>query len=111
LYQRYAIVSEADLTEGLKKLAVLDQSWRGTSELSHSSATISRISSQKPRSIRENMAEGARFESPEASETIGPDLTFSSRSQSLTEEFAGRGNRSILIEHDRSATEKWIQLY
>jgi hypothetical protein len=32
------------------------------------------------------MAEGLRFENPEASETIGPDLTSSFRSQSLTEE-------------------------
>ena len=62
VYRRYAIVSEADLTEGLKKLAVLDQSLRGTGELSHSLATISRILSQKPPITRENMAEGARFE-------------------------------------------------
>ena len=32
------------------------------------------------------MVEGARFETPEAPETIGPDLTSSLRSQSLTEE-------------------------
>jgi len=32
------------------------------------------------------LAEGARFENPEAPETIGPDLTSSLRSQSLTEE-------------------------
>lgn len=32
------------------------------------------------------MAEGARFENPEASETIGPDLVSSVDSQSLTEE-------------------------
>ena len=32
------------------------------------------------------MTEGARFENPEACETIGPDLTSSFRSQSLTEE-------------------------
>jgi hypothetical protein len=32
------------------------------------------------------MAEGARFENPEALETIGPDLISSFRSQSLTEE-------------------------
>ncbi len=51
-----------DLTEGLKKLAVLEQSLHGTVELSHSSATISGISSQKSRITRENMAEGARFE-------------------------------------------------
>ena len=62
VYRRYAIVCEADLTEGLKKLAVLEHSLRGPVELSHSSATISGISSQKPRIMRENMAEGARFE-------------------------------------------------
>ncbi len=32
------------------------------------------------------MANGARFENPEALETIGPDLTSSFCSQSLTEE-------------------------
>ena len=32
------------------------------------------------------VAEGARFENPDAIDTIGPDLTSSSRSQSLTEE-------------------------
>ena len=32
------------------------------------------------------LAEGARFKNPEASETIGPDLTSSVRSQSLREE-------------------------
>ena len=32
------------------------------------------------------MTEGARFENPEAGKTIGPDLTSSFRSQSLTEE-------------------------
>ena len=35
---------------------------------------------------QENMAEGARFENPEASETINLDLFLSFRSQSLTEE-------------------------
>ena len=59
VYRRYAIVCEADLTEGLKKLAV---SGHGTGELSHSSATISGISSQKLRITGESMAEGARFE-------------------------------------------------
>jgi hypothetical protein len=32
------------------------------------------------------MAEGARFENPEALETIDPDLTVSFQSQSLTED-------------------------
>ena len=56
VYRRYAIVCEADLTEGLKKLAALEQSLPGPVELSHSSATISGMSSQKPRITRENMA-------------------------------------------------------
>ena len=37
VYQRYAIVCEADLTEGLKKLAVQEESLRGKLKLSHSS--------------------------------------------------------------------------
>jgi hypothetical protein len=37
VYQRYAIVCEADLTEGLKKLAVREESLRGKLKLSHSS--------------------------------------------------------------------------
>ena len=53
VYRRYAIVCEADLTKGLKKLVVSTQ---GTKELSYSSATISGISSQKPRITPENMA-------------------------------------------------------
>ena len=36
----------------------------------------------------EKMAEGTRFENPEAPETIGPDLTSSFQSQSLPEEVA-----------------------
>jgi hypothetical protein len=56
VYRRYAIVCEADLTEGLKKLAALEQSLPGPVELSHSSATISGMSSQQPRITRENMA-------------------------------------------------------
>ena len=39
-----------------------------------------------PRFAYQEMAEGARFENPDASETIGPDLVPSVRSQSLTEE-------------------------
>ena len=45
---------------------------------------------RQPRSLSsfayQKMVEGARFETPEAPETIGPDLTSSLRSQSLTEE-------------------------
>ena len=59
VYRRYAIVCEADLTEGLKKLAA---SAPGTKELSYNSAAISGISSQKPHFSGKNMAEGARFE-------------------------------------------------
>ena len=59
VYRRYAIVCEADLSEGLRKLAVLEQSLRGKLELSHISATVpAKIS----RFTRQNMAEGARFE-------------------------------------------------
>jgi hypothetical protein len=39
-----------------------------------------------PRFAYQKMAEGARFENPEASETIGPNLTSSLQSQSLKEE-------------------------
>lgn len=41
---------------------------------------------RQPSFAYQEMAEGARFENPEASETIGPDLTSSFCSQSLTEE-------------------------
>ncbi|MEP6891744.1 MAG: hypothetical protein ABI955_13710 [Nitrospirota bacterium] len=34
----------------------------------------------------QEMAEGTRFQNPDAAETIGPDLAVSFRSQSLTEE-------------------------
>jgi len=74
VYRRYAIVCEADLTEGLKKLAVF---MPRKVELSYSSATFSGNSSQKPHIIGENMAEGARFENATAPETIGrvPEYT------------------------------------
>jgi hypothetical protein len=45
------------------------------------------------------MAEEARFENPEALETIGAGLTSSFRSQSLTEE---SGVRDEPIKHDRT---------
>ena len=46
VYRRYAIVNEADLAEGLKKLAIMQEYQRGTigqfpDQLSHSSATVS----------------------------------------------------------------------
>jgi hypothetical protein len=66
VYRRYAIVSEADLSKGLKKLAKLEETLReklqpcGTpTEFSHSLATIPET---KVQITRENMAEGARFE-------------------------------------------------
>jgi len=66
VYRRYAIVCEADLTEGLKKLVALQDSLRGklkiggpVLELSHRTATVS---AQNHRITPGNMAEGARFE-------------------------------------------------
>jgi integrase len=60
VYRRYAIVCEADLTEGLKKLAALEENRQATpTDFSHSLATIP---TPKPQIWRENMAEGARFE-------------------------------------------------
>ena len=57
---------EADLTEGLMKLAVLEESLRGklkicgsVTELSHTLATVP---TQNHRITQKNMAEGARFE-------------------------------------------------
>jgi hypothetical protein len=46
-----------------------------------------------------SLAEGARFENPEASETIGLDLISSFGSQSLTEE-SEAGEE--LVKHDRT---------
>lgn len=66
VYRRYAIVSESDLTEGLRKLAALQELaqeklpvMRSDPEFSHTSATIH---GEKPKIAEENMAEGARFE-------------------------------------------------
>jgi hypothetical protein len=66
VYHRYAIVCEADLSEGLKKLAKLEETLRekmqpcGTvTDFSHSLATIPKTNVHI---TRENMAEGARFE-------------------------------------------------
>ena len=48
------------------------------------------------------MAEGARFENPEALETIGPDLVLSDRSQSRTEEAeAGAGEEPVKPDRTR----------
>jgi len=41
------------------------------------------------RERRVDLAEGARFEIPEVSETIGPDLTVSALSQSFTKAKGG----------------------
>ena len=84
VYRRYAIVSEADLTEGLKKLARLQETLRekmqpcGTpTEFSHSLATISGRNMQfSP----ENLAEGARFELADRL----PHLRFSRPARSAT---------------------------
>jgi hypothetical protein len=64
--RRYAIVCEADLSDGLNKLARLQASLTeklapmgAQSEFSDSLATIP---AQKPKITGENMAEGARFE-------------------------------------------------
>ena len=88
VYRRYAIVCEADLTEGLKKLATQEKLLRdkmqpcGTvTDFSHSLATVPARNMQN---TRENMAEGARFETTDVPETIGPDLTASVLSQSFT---------------------------
>ena len=66
VYRRYAIVCEADLTEGLRKLASLEETLRGKlppwgtqTDFSHSLATVPAL---KPQITRENVAEGARFE-------------------------------------------------
>lgn len=66
VYRRYAIVSEADLSEGLKKLAKLQESLGARrqllgseTELSHSLATVQDGNVQI---TREKLAEGARFE-------------------------------------------------
>ena len=66
IYRRYAIVSEADLTDGLKKLALLEMSVKeklhpcgAPTDFSHGSATISE---EKPQIPGNNLAEGARFE-------------------------------------------------
>ena len=66
MYRRYAIVSESDLTEGLKKLAALQELTQeklpmvsSKPEFSHTLATIA---VEKPQITKENMAEGARFE-------------------------------------------------
>jgi integrase len=53
VYRRYAIVCEADLMEGVKKLAKLQP------DFSHSSATIQ---AQNAKFAGNNLAEGARFE-------------------------------------------------
>jgi hypothetical protein len=52
-----------------------------------------------PRFTYRKMTEGARFENPEALETIGPDLTSSHRSQSLTEESEVEEEA---LKHDRT---------
>jgi len=84
VYRRYAIVSEADLSEGLRKLARLEQTLQeklqpcGTlAEFSHSLATIPET---KVQITQENMAEGARFELADEL----PHLRFSRPARSAT---------------------------
>jgi len=48
-------------------------------------SVIVRWPRNSPHFTSREMAEGARFENPEASETIVPDLVSSSQSQSLAE--------------------------
>jgi hypothetical protein len=66
VYRRYAIVCEADLTEGLKKLDVQEallrekmQPCRTATGFSHSLATVPAKNMQI---TQERLAEGARFE-------------------------------------------------
>ena len=49
-----------------------------------------------------SLAEGARFENPEASGTIGHDLTVSFRSQSCTEELEASEADQEPIKYDRT---------
>jgi integrase len=60
VYRRYAIVCEAELIEGLKKLAVLEESLGG--EIRVVEPQLSHNFEGKPSDFTENMAEGARFE-------------------------------------------------
>jgi hypothetical protein len=48
------------------------------------------------------MAEGARFETTDAPEAIGPDLPSSFRSQSLTEELEASEADENPIKYDRA---------
>ncbi len=75
VYRRYAIVSEADLSEGLKRLANLQDLQK--IENRHRTATIS---DQNLQFSRENMAEGARFELADRL----PRLRFSRPARSAT---------------------------
>ena len=61
VYRRYAIVREADLSEGLKKLARLEDALgvESKTDLSHTLATLP---VPKPQFAGKNMAEGASFE-------------------------------------------------
>ena len=72
VYRRYAIVCEADLTEGIKKLAALSRDKSpvcGTvTDVSHSLATIP---GQKYHITRENMAEGRDLNSRTPDEVSG----------------------------------------
>jgi hypothetical protein len=60
VYRRYAIVCEADLSEGLKKLAALEDSLRGKLQPCGTRGDFSRslatISTEKPQITRERVA-------------------------------------------------------
>ena len=60
---------------------------------------IARQPRNLPRFGYQEMAEGARFGNPTCSETIGPDLPSSFRSESLTEESEVEEEP---IKHDRT---------
>jgi len=61
-YRRYAIVCEADMSEGLKKLDRVEDAVRGAVQPMGCKMSLATLQGQKVRITRENMAEGARFE-------------------------------------------------
>jgi len=83
-YRRYAIVCEADMSEGLKKLDRVEDAVRGAVQPMGCKMSLATLQGQKVRITRENMAEGARFETTDAPETICPDLAVSALSESFT---------------------------
>lgn len=91
VYRRYAIVCEADLTEGLEKLAALEDKSRpcgALGDFSHSAATAEGSNIQF---TQENMAEGARFELADRL----PHLRFSRPARSATPSPLHTGPRTV----------------